>query len=724
VLEKVLAEEKKSKKLSPTCHYSSGSHEETAMMAGSSARTAVLKQLGTILRFGVVGDLSDSQLLHRFLTGRDGAEQAAFAALVERHGPMVLRVCRQVLGNPHDAQDAFQATFLVLARKASAVRNAESLASWLHGIALRVAVRAKVDEARRRVHERAWAEMKQREVDEEAVRSECCPELHEAIARLPERYREPVVLCYLEGMTSEQAAMRIGCPPGTVWSRLSTARQRLRRRLVRGGVALSGTLLAAELTPPASAALSRALLDATVAASVGFAARRATEAALASELTITLARGVLCAMTMSKLKTLGAIAVACALALAGMQTLTLGQSRERSGAQEPAAAAPAGDDSYTALSRSLDKLGSELDETTQRSAEMRKDLQRLRVVLKALGGGLRPDAGTEAAAQFASVLESQPFQAVTRLAQQLKRHPAQPKPAPGRVGLYMLDVKNGEVTLIADQPAPGLTYCGTPAWSHNGRRIVFDATPGTEWSLTRLRSIDLGEDRPTVRDFGAGNCPTFSPRDDRIIFLSNADGAETGVWLMKADGSDRRLLGHYGKPTWSPDGRQLMIVSFQDPREVTLMDADPEKSGVIQLPGHQIFSHATWAGKGTIVAAIVAAAGDTIALIDVSDPREAKVKEVLWHRANGPDVKPRYPIYSAVTRRCIFAGSEAEGMMAFYSVQHGADGPAKPVRSQESHSWIADLAYSPDGRYILYSAKSREPAEEGRAPALPHALKK
>ncbi len=690
-------------------------------MASSSARTAVMNQLGTILRFGVVGDLSDSELLHRFLTCRDGAEQAAFAALVERHGPMVLRVCRQVLGDPHDAQDAFQATFVVLARKASSVRRAESLASWLHGIALRVAVRSKVDEGKRRVHERVWAERKLRERDDKAVRSECCPELHEEIARLPQRYREPVVLCYLEGMTSEQAAMRIGCRPGTVWSRLSTARQRLRRRLGRGDVAFPGASLPVGLMPPASASLPRALLDTTVAMSMGFTGRRATEAALASETTITLARAVLYAMTISKLKTLSAIALACALALGGVQTLTLGQSREGSGTQETAA--PAGQDSYRTVSRSLDKLESELDETAQRNAEMRKDLHQLRFVLKALSGSPRPDAGTEAAAKFASVLESQPSQAVARLAQQLKRHPAQPKPAPDRVGLYMLDVKNGEVTLIADQPAPGLTYCGTGAWSHNGRRIVFDASPGTEWTLTRLRSIDLGEDRPTVSDFGAGNCPTFSPEDDRMAFLSNADGADNGVWSMKADGSDRRLLGHYGKPMWSPDGRQLLIVSFEDPRELTLMDADPKKSCVLQLPGHQIFSHANWAGKGTIVAVIGATAGDTIALIDVSDPRDAKVQEVLWRRANGPDVQPRYPIYSTVSRRCVFVGSDAKGM-ALYSVQHGSDGPAKPLKSQESHPWIADLGYSPDGRYILYSAKSREPAEANRAPASPDAAEK
>ena len=120
---------------------------------------ASLRHLRTLYRVGVVGDLTDGQLLERFVAGRDESAEAGFAALVERHGPMVLRVCRQILGDAHDAEDAFQATFLVLARRAGSVRKRESVASWLYGIARRVARRSRADAARRREHERRRAEM-------------------------------------------------------------------------------------------------------------------------------------------------------------------------------------------------------------------------------------------------------------------------------------------------------------------------------------------------------------------------------------------------------------------------------------------------------------------------------------------------------------------------------------------------------------------------------------
>ena len=286
-------------------------------MASRSVCHDLPNQLTTLLRFGVVGDLSDGQLVQRFLTARDGADQAAFTALVERHGPMVLGVCREVLGNAQDAEDAFQATFLVLARKAGSVRKADSLAGWLHRVARRVAMQAKAEAARRRVYERRSAAMKAVQLERQEGSPEGWPELHEAIARLPERYREPVVLCYLEGLTTEEAAMRIGCPHGTILSRLSRARERLRGQLERRSLASPTALLTTGLKHRPMEALPAGLLDTTVRAAIGFAGRQTSEAGLASASATILAKGVLRTMAISKLKILVAMALACGFACGG-----------------------------------------------------------------------------------------------------------------------------------------------------------------------------------------------------------------------------------------------------------------------------------------------------------------------------------------------------------------------------------------------------------------------
>ena len=161
--------------------------------------------------------------------GEDG--KAAFEFLVERHGPMVLRVCTQALKDRHQAEDAFQATFLVLARQAGSIRNRDSVGSWLFGVARRAARRIRRDEARRRQHERLSRAHASGPWSLEPESTEHWPELHAAIERLPAKYRDPIVLCYLEGFTHEQAASQLRWPVGTVKTRLTRGRERLRRRL-------------------------------------------------------------------------------------------------------------------------------------------------------------------------------------------------------------------------------------------------------------------------------------------------------------------------------------------------------------------------------------------------------------------------------------------------------------------------------------------------------------
>jgi RNA polymerase sigma factor (sigma-70 family) len=217
-------------------------------IAGSQARAAgVEERLET---------LSDEQLLDWFLNRTDESAEAAFRAIVVRHGPMVLGVCRHILNQLQDAEDAFQATFLVLARKAGSIRDRRVLARWLYEVAYRIAMRARTNGVRRRTHERQGGEMAATVSVDNHGWIELRPVLHEEINRLPEKYRAPVILCYLEGKTNEEVAALLQWPVGTVKGRLSRARDLLRSRLSRRGLAL------------AAAFLVTALADGTVVADV------------------------------------------------------------------------------------------------------------------------------------------------------------------------------------------------------------------------------------------------------------------------------------------------------------------------------------------------------------------------------------------------------------------------------------------------------------------------
>jgi RNA polymerase sigma factor (sigma-70 family) len=211
----------------------------------------------------------DAGLLTRFLTTRD---PAAFEALLARHGPMVLRVCQHILGNRHDAEDAFQATFLVLARKAANVRPPSAVAGWLHGVAYRVARKARQAALRRR-HEGLAPDLALPDLRPdplmELTAREALLALEEEVQRLPEAYRLPVVLCCLHGATQEEAARELGCTPGSVKGRLERGRARLHARLVRRGLTLSAALAAAELSRGAAPA---ALSAATARQALAFAA--------------------------------------------------------------------------------------------------------------------------------------------------------------------------------------------------------------------------------------------------------------------------------------------------------------------------------------------------------------------------------------------------------------------------------------------------------------------
>lgn len=222
------------------------------------------QELGILFKAGSLGAWRDATLLDRFLAGQDASAEAAFATLVERHGPMVMRVCHARLGDEHEAHDAFQAVFLVLARKARSVRVCDSLGPWLYGVAWRVASRARAAEVKRQRHERRAAELAPRWVDPGVTDNDIEAVLHEEIRRLPSGFREAVVLCDLEGLTTDQAAEQLGAPVGTVRSRLSRGRDRLRGQLVRRGLGAAAIGVALSAKPASAVAVSVALAASTV----------------------------------------------------------------------------------------------------------------------------------------------------------------------------------------------------------------------------------------------------------------------------------------------------------------------------------------------------------------------------------------------------------------------------------------------------------------------------
>jgi len=217
----------------------------------SAASGNTLREIDRLFCAGTVAGLSDQQLLERFAATRD---EAAFAALVERRGPVVLRVCRSVLKDEHAAEDAFQATFMVLARIAPSLRTRGTLGGWLYRVAYRIAVEASAAAMRRRERERTVMTLAALRGEDLNPWNDWLPVLHEEIDRLPERYRAAIILCDLQELTYEQAAHELRWTMPTLRCRLARARERLRARLIRRGGVGAGAALAALFRPrPASA---------------------------------------------------------------------------------------------------------------------------------------------------------------------------------------------------------------------------------------------------------------------------------------------------------------------------------------------------------------------------------------------------------------------------------------------------------------------------------------
>ncbi len=285
-------------------------------MATSQLSQVIQHLREVLLRDGV--PQTDGQLVGCFIEHRD---EAAFAALIERHGAMVWGVCRRLL-NQHEAEDAFQSTFLVLCRKAASIRRRELVGNWLYGVAHQTALHARRTAARRRAREKQVVEMPESTMPVPDRWTDLLPLLDEGLSRLPDHYRAVIVLCDLEGMTRKGAALQLGIPEGSVASRLARARAMLAKRLTQLGVTLSGMGVAAALAQQAAAAsVPKSMVVATSKAASLLAAGQAATSGVISVKVAALTEGVMKAMVFTKLKSAIAFVLVLGLMAAGAASL-------------------------------------------------------------------------------------------------------------------------------------------------------------------------------------------------------------------------------------------------------------------------------------------------------------------------------------------------------------------------------------------------------------------
>jgi len=395
----------------------------------------------TVRRAALLRDptiLPDGRLLESFLASRD---EAAFEMLVKRHGPMVLGVCVRVIGNLHDAEDAFQAVFLVLARKASSIVPRELVGNWLYGVAYRTALQARERLGRHRARERQVNEMPQPTVAPDVDVEELHHALDQELNHLPEKFRVPIVLCDLEGRSRKDVAVQLKIPEGTLSSRLAKGRELLASRLARHGVVLSGAALATALAHHSASAMQPALVASTIKAAV-LAAAGQSAAGLVSAEAVALSQGVLKTMFLNKLKVISVLVLGLVIGAVGAgfiglpgdansQIVHAAQAGQSSGAQQPGKDDEPLDGNYLldedihkelrlsknqvqqlrAIAQKVDAKNSPKQEEI---AQIQKQIDELQKRINALHEGIGADRSRTLAKAAPDILSSQ---AVTRLRQ-------------------------------------------------------------------------------------------------------------------------------------------------------------------------------------------------------------------------------------------------------------------------------------------------------------------
>jgi RNA polymerase sigma factor (sigma-70 family) len=639
-----------------------------------------------VRRIAAPDQTPDAALLARYCADRDAA---AFAVMVDRHGPMVLRVCRRVLGNTHDAEDALQASFLVLARRAGAIRPPEAIAAWLQGVAWRVALGARPAMRRHRqalVAHPVTADLHPDPLTEVTAR-EAVQTVHEEVRRLPETYRLPVILCCLEGLSQEEAARRLSCAPGAIKGRLERGRARLRDRLARRGLTLPAALAVLGIEQTASAALPASLAEAVMqSAMAGAAPPRVAMLALPA----------LQGMVATKWKTAAACVLALTVVLAGAAAVTYHDAAPDPPAGERQVAAP-----QLAVPQPRDAHGDPLPA----GAVARLGTQRFRHWAPIADAVYSPDgklfatAGTNDRqvrlwdAATGRLLASVPGNNAVVFADQGRRlfHAGSNVNAEPR----LLDVarRKEEPT---DVPA---IHSRCLAVSPDGRSLAMDLDGGKAPHEVRVCDAVTGVIRLRLNPHQKPvSCVVYSP--DGKLIATAGDEAIIRVWDAATGEHIRTLQGH--KPVdfynnhmlrvaFSPDSK--LLVSAGMDKAVRLWDVADGKE-IRQLGKH----------KSGVLCAVFAPDGKQVLTGGFEEPIR------LWDVATGSEVR-RFPKRSDYAARIAFApdgktfaavhwGNSAP---RFWDLAAGREVPCPAAQESD----VTGIVFSPDGRTITTAGHDR-----------------